>query len=309
MKEFNAAFWRWFGDSKIVDEDGNPLVVYHGTTHDFGAFKKPSRTDANSDHSLMFFTPNIEYAEIYAKNSKGYIEGNVMPVYLSVQRLFDTRIPKHMAMFKNKTMKSEGWPAHEIKNYIEDYFCDKLPHWSNGDVINFAVREGFDGVMFCERKGKYVSIGVFDPKQIKSAIANDGTWDIDDPDIRSNPDNNDDEDLEDWGSDEWMERFDKKIQASADKIFQDAGDSDIVRFVSKDNKLQLYLSQTSNSGKNNWQVTWVAMDDTPISDTIFKKREDALLSIAGAHPIVSNNIGSTGYWKVVETRNVRKGKR
>src|SRR5690606_29107474 len=24
-------FWRWFGDSKVVDEQGRPLVVYHGT--------------------------------------------------------------------------------------------------------------------------------------------------------------------------------------------------------------------------------------------------------------------------------------
>ena len=27
----NDAFWRWFGDSKIVSPDGNPLVVYHGS--------------------------------------------------------------------------------------------------------------------------------------------------------------------------------------------------------------------------------------------------------------------------------------
>ena len=24
-------FWNWFGDSKVVDENGKPLVVYHGT--------------------------------------------------------------------------------------------------------------------------------------------------------------------------------------------------------------------------------------------------------------------------------------
>lgn len=30
-----AAFQRWFGDSKVVDADGKPLVVYHGTNADF----------------------------------------------------------------------------------------------------------------------------------------------------------------------------------------------------------------------------------------------------------------------------------
>ena len=27
-------FWRWFGDSKVVDDDGKPLVVYHYTPND-----------------------------------------------------------------------------------------------------------------------------------------------------------------------------------------------------------------------------------------------------------------------------------
>lgn len=30
-KESLEAFYNWFGDSKVVDEDGRPLVVYHGT--------------------------------------------------------------------------------------------------------------------------------------------------------------------------------------------------------------------------------------------------------------------------------------
>lgn len=33
-----AAFKRWFGKSKVVDAEGKPLVVYHGTSADFGAF-------------------------------------------------------------------------------------------------------------------------------------------------------------------------------------------------------------------------------------------------------------------------------
>ncbi|WP_288077353.1 hypothetical protein [Pseudomonas sp.] len=32
------AFKRWFGDSKVVDDKGKPLVVYHGTPNDFSEF-------------------------------------------------------------------------------------------------------------------------------------------------------------------------------------------------------------------------------------------------------------------------------
>lgn len=33
-------FKRWFGDSKVVDENGDPVVVYHGTAKKFPAFSK-----------------------------------------------------------------------------------------------------------------------------------------------------------------------------------------------------------------------------------------------------------------------------
>ena len=31
-------FKKWFGDSKVVDEDGNPLLMYHGTAREFTEF-------------------------------------------------------------------------------------------------------------------------------------------------------------------------------------------------------------------------------------------------------------------------------
>lgn len=34
-------FWKWFGDSKVVDADGKPLVVYHGTASDFSGVHAP----------------------------------------------------------------------------------------------------------------------------------------------------------------------------------------------------------------------------------------------------------------------------
>jgi hypothetical protein len=36
----NPNFKRWFGDSKVVDDDGNPKIVYHGTTKSFDVFEK-----------------------------------------------------------------------------------------------------------------------------------------------------------------------------------------------------------------------------------------------------------------------------
>src|SRR5690606_2634929 len=36
-------FKKWFGDSKVVDDEGKPLVVYHGTDKDFEAFEPRTR--------------------------------------------------------------------------------------------------------------------------------------------------------------------------------------------------------------------------------------------------------------------------
>ena len=69
-------FKDWFGDSKVVDKDGNPLVMYHSTTKDFDTFDT-SRRALNGEGSWFSDTPLNSYAD-----GDG---GNIMPVYLSLQ--------------------------------------------------------------------------------------------------------------------------------------------------------------------------------------------------------------------------------
>ena len=54
----------FFKDSKVRDDDGNLLVVYHGTRKaDFTVFKR----------NVNFFTDSKEMADSYAPNSEGYV--------------------------------------------------------------------------------------------------------------------------------------------------------------------------------------------------------------------------------------------
>jgi len=41
---FSAEFWRWFGDSKVRGVDGEPLLLYHGTTFKFSEFKAKKKS-------------------------------------------------------------------------------------------------------------------------------------------------------------------------------------------------------------------------------------------------------------------------
>lgn len=49
-------FKKWFGDSKVVDSDGAPAVVYHGTTHKFSAFGDKRNNPENSLGAGHYFT-------------------------------------------------------------------------------------------------------------------------------------------------------------------------------------------------------------------------------------------------------------
>lgn len=63
------AFRRWFGDSKVVDANGDPLVVYHGTTApEFDVF----RPGEQAHDAGIFFTDNEFVAEgIYGEGVAG----------------------------------------------------------------------------------------------------------------------------------------------------------------------------------------------------------------------------------------------
>lgn len=53
-------FKAWFGNSKIVDEDGNPKEVYHGTTHDFDQFTTQYATPESYMGIGFYFSDEID---------------------------------------------------------------------------------------------------------------------------------------------------------------------------------------------------------------------------------------------------------
>ena len=57
--------------SKIVDENGEPLVVYHGSEEDFNVFGK-TKGRANMDIQGMFFSPWDDDARGYGSNVRAF---------------------------------------------------------------------------------------------------------------------------------------------------------------------------------------------------------------------------------------------
>ena len=66
-------FKHWFGDSKVLDKNGEPMIAYHGTNSD--PFEIFNLSAAKSEKAI-FFTTDIEVAKHYGKN--------VIPTFLNI---------------------------------------------------------------------------------------------------------------------------------------------------------------------------------------------------------------------------------
>lgn len=66
--EQNDAFWKWFQGSKVVNADGSPKEVYHGTPNTFDTF----------DTSLIFLTDDKSMASDYSSSNRFVDKGNVI---------------------------------------------------------------------------------------------------------------------------------------------------------------------------------------------------------------------------------------
>ena len=62
-------FKAWFGKSKVVDADGKPLVVYHGTARKFDEFSKGADPLYWKDEPGFSFTSSKSDAKDYSENA------------------------------------------------------------------------------------------------------------------------------------------------------------------------------------------------------------------------------------------------
>lgn len=170
----STEFQNWFENSKAVNDAGEPMTLYHGTSNVFYQF-----TDKDQRQGF-YFSEDPKYANTFAEGE----EANVLPVYLSIKNPADIRYG---------ISSSELRQALRNVDYDTSYLDENPPteYWNLFDgATEFAEalqRAGYDGVRLTEPplKGKqYYSWMAFRPEQVKSAIGNNGDFDPANPDIR-----------------------------------------------------------------------------------------------------------------------------
>jgi len=180
----SAAFTRWFGQSVVVGDKKKPVVVYHGTSKGgFTAFD-PNAKDAH--HNAFYFTDNAEVAETYTdmtlpqERPDPALTNDAVGIYRLYIRLVNPMIV-------------EG--GGEVWDNLSDPRTPGL--YRTWEIATWAEKNGHDGVIFKDivdggeqsaRDAVAATVyAVFDPRAIKSATANNGNYDPNDPDIRHNP--------------------------------------------------------------------------------------------------------------------------
>ena len=165
----------YFKDSKVRDENGNLLTVYHGTNNDFTIFENDFIGKNTNNEGIFgkgfYFTEKKSLADGYNRKDGKVAKdgsGKTMELYLDMKKPFywndintkekmdafieETGMPKYVLRWNN-TLKNQMAPITDVK--AERKFSEVLQ------------QNGYDGVIYKydDAVGEYV---VFNPNQIKN---------------------------------------------------------------------------------------------------------------------------------------------
>ena len=208
-KNDSPEFKKWFGDSKVVDDKGEPLTVYHGSPNEFEQFSYDRiGSNGTTEGKGFYFTDYQEIADGYGVNGKRY------DVHLSIQKplsfekltIKKTELKKFLKAFDPD---GQGFLANygdaDYDGYskvLEDAVNNELKSSDNDVDLMHSIMNGsglsapdfyaalkkslgYDGIIVNEPDwgGKHKIYLAFSPEQIKSAIGNNGNYDPKDPRI------------------------------------------------------------------------------------------------------------------------------
>lgn len=178
------AFRNWFGDSKIVNPDGSPKIVYHGSPNKFDTFD-PEKTEG-----MIWLSGNKEYADYFAgdKNKSLALYANIKTP-LDVKEFAEEKgLPEWQETLEDLGINTEKIDWEEA-DWAPDYgaytFFDLLPHagnnYINTGLLDAIKSSGYDGILAPPEENDGIksdyTVVAFDPNQVKSATDNSGSFD------------------------------------------------------------------------------------------------------------------------------------
>ncbi len=165
-KTYSPQFSKWFAGSKVVDENGEPLVLWHGGAKGIREFRPGGDTtgagyytDPRNENKVLLDSIS---AMFFSTNSKSQL----YPVYLSIKNPLE----------HDYEGTQQGYGYKESKKIPFDFVA--------ATQVDKAIRDGNDGVIYKNLYDPYFAdnYGVFNPNQIKS-VRNEGPFSTNNDDI------------------------------------------------------------------------------------------------------------------------------
>jgi hypothetical protein len=178
------AFKKWFGDwendpenaSKVVDENGEPLVVYHGTDDVRNVFKKG---ESGALGPGIYTTQRKDHAKAYGTHVQSLYANTKNPLIIEdIGRLDITEAIARDKKFEEENFNSRGAASKWAKDQFEEHAGIGDPEFNT--MLSDA---GYDGVIY--KKGNtFTEISLQKAYQVKSATENTGAFSSREADIR-----------------------------------------------------------------------------------------------------------------------------
>jgi hypothetical protein len=166
IKTNTPQFKKWFGNSKITNEDGSPMVLYHATAKDLSVLK-PGGFDVKMSGPAIWMSDKADIqpaAHNIGSRTQEFREGtNVMPLYAKIE---------NPLVLDNDTMLN--WARQSFANGSKE-FPESMPK----EFADAVKSEGYDGIIYSTtdiNKKPYNEIIAFNSNQLKSTISNTGEF-------------------------------------------------------------------------------------------------------------------------------------
>ena len=172
--------------SKVVDENGEPLVVYHGTKNRFNTFKY-------GKFGFGFFSPTYKIARAFSS-----VKGQILEVFLSIKnpKIYTSNDKEYFndpyQIFRSDVFSIEGYDTKYANKYgIAEWYLDEPIDTPKRYILKLK-NEDYNGVIIKDTKADSyygdnelnTQIFAFEPNQIKLADGSNTTFDSNNSDIR-----------------------------------------------------------------------------------------------------------------------------
>ena len=164
--------------AKFLEPSKVKELLYHGTGADIKQFIPSLKTNST------FLSHDPYLASSFAENRSATNNGlpNVMPVHAQIKNPWDYENPDHVkSVVDELNKKKDYFGAPSGMDYEPKLNMGKWATVESPEIQKIIKELGHDS--FYVKEGNKKNIGVYEPNQIKSAIGNRGTYDLNDPDI------------------------------------------------------------------------------------------------------------------------------